>query len=72
MNNEVCFFNESLLNSKECFDDVYKLASSFYKNIPVKEKVILWSQFVGEWTSESLSFIGHDDLVIAISKADYQ
>jgi hypothetical protein len=67
---EVFFFNEGLINSKDCFNDIYELASTFYKNIPVKEKVILWSRFVGEWTSESLSFIGHDDLVMAISKED--
>lgn len=66
--NEVCFFDEGLLNSTECFEEIYKLTSIFFKNIPVKEKVILWSKFVGEWTSESLSFIKHEDLVIAISK----
>lgn len=66
--NEVYFFNEGILNSKECFEEVYDLASTFYKNIPVKEKVFLWSQFVGEWTSESVTFIGHEDLVQAISK----
>lgn len=65
---EVRFFNETLLNSKECFDEIYELASIFYKNIPVKDKIVMWSQFVGEWTSESINFIGHEDLVQSISK----
>lgn len=66
--NEVLFFNGGLLLSTDCFDEIYELAAAFYKNIPVKDKVVLWSQFVGEWTSESLGFIGHEDLVLAISK----
>lgn len=66
--NKVCFFNEGLLNSIECFDDIFEIAASFYNNIPIKEKVVLWSQFVCEWTTESLNFIGHEDLVKHISK----
>ncbi len=66
--NEICFFDESLLNSTESFDEIYELASLFYDNIPVKAKVIQWSQFVCEWTNDNLNFIGHDDLVSVISK----
>lgn len=66
--NEVSFFNQGLLDSVKCFDEIFEIATTFYNNIPIKEKVVLWSQYVCEWTSESLSFIGHEDLVEAISK----
>ncbi|MBK8953373.1 MAG: hypothetical protein IPM85_15030, partial [Chitinophagaceae bacterium] len=66
--NEVLFFNGGLYTVRIVLMRVYELAAAFHKNIPVKDKVVLWSQFVGEWTSESLGFIGHEDLVLAISK----
>ncbi len=66
--NEVCFLDEELLNDAESFDDFYTLVSMFYNNIPTKEKIVLWSRFVGEWTSESTDFIKHKDLVDKISK----
>ena len=65
--NEVCFFNEELLNNTEYFDDIYTLVSTFYNNIPTKDKVILWSKFASEWTNEKNEFIGHKDLVEKIS-----
>lgn len=66
--NEVCFFDEELLNNIEYFDDIYTLASTFYNNIPTKDKIILWSKFTSEWTNERSEFIGHKDLVEKISK----
>ncbi|MCG6191442.1 sacsin N-terminal ATP-binding-like domain-containing protein [Maribellus maritimus] len=70
--NEVCFFDGELLNNIEYFDDIYTLVSTFYSNIPTKDKVILWSKFASEWTNEKESeragFIGHKDLVEKISK----
>lgn len=66
--NEVCFFDQELLNNTEYFDDIYALVSTFYDNIPTKDKVILWSKFAGEWTNEKTEFIGHKDLVEKISK----
>lgn len=65
--NEVCFFDEELLNNTEYFDDIYTLVSTFYNNIPTKDKVILWSKFASEWTNEKNEFIGHKDLVEKIS-----
>lgn len=70
--NEICFFDEELLNNTEYFDDIYTLVSTFYSNIPTKDKVILWSKFASEWTNkkecERTEFIGHKDLVEKISK----
>lgn len=66
--NEVCFFDEELLNSTEYFDDIYTLVSLFYNNIPTKDKIVLWSKFASEWTNENTKFIGHKDLVEKISK----
>lgn len=66
--NEVCFFDQELLNNTEYFDDIYTLVSTFYNNIPTKDKVILWSKFASEWTNEKTEFIGHKDLVEQISK----
>ncbi|MCT3668206.1 sacsin N-terminal ATP-binding-like domain-containing protein [Elizabethkingia anophelis] len=66
--NEVCFFDEELLNNTEYFDDIYTLVSSFYNNIPTKGKIILWSKFVSEWTSDNTDFIGHKKLIEKISK----
>jgi hypothetical protein len=37
--NEVYFFDEELLSNNECFDDIYTLVSTFYSNIPTKDKV---------------------------------
>lgn len=65
--NEVCFFDKELLNNKKYFDDIYTLVSTFYSNIPTKDKVVLWSKFVSEWTNENTKFIGHKDLVEKIS-----
>ncbi len=65
--NEVCFFDEQLLNKIEYFDDIYTLVSTFYSNIPTKDNVVLWSKFAGEWTNEDIKFIGHKDLVEKIS-----
>ena len=66
--NEVCFFAEELLINTEYFDDIYTLASTFYSNIPTKDKVVLWSKFASEWTNKNTEFIGHQDLVEKISK----
>ncbi len=66
--NEVCFFDEELLNKTEYFDDIYILVSTFYNNIPIKDKVVLWSKFACEWANENTVFIGHKDLVEKISK----
>jgi len=70
--NEVYFFDEELLSNNECFDDIYTLVSTFYSNIPTKDKVFLWSKFAGEWTNEKtnekVEFIGHKNLVEKISK----
>lgn len=66
--NEVCFFAEELLINTEYFDDVYTLISTFYSNIPTKDKVVLWSKFASEWTNENTDFVGHQDLVEKISQ----
>lgn len=66
--NQVCFFAEELLINPEYFDDVYTLVSTFYSNIPTKEKVALWSRFASEWTNENTDFVGHQDLVEKIAK----
>ncbi|MEG1199955.1 MAG: DUF3883 domain-containing protein [Algoriella sp.] len=68
--NQVYFFNEELLNNTEYFYDIYTLVSTFYNNIPIKEKIVLWSKFASEWTNEKTKadFIGHKDLVDKISK----
>lgn len=66
--NEVCFFDEELLNNTEYFDDIYTLVSIFYNDIPTKDKVVLWSKFASEWTNKNTKFIGHKDLVEKISK----
>jgi hypothetical protein len=66
--NEVCFLDEELLSKPEYFEDTYNLISAFYENIPIKEKVILWSKFASEWDNENTKFIGHKNLVELISK----
>lgn len=66
--NEVYFFDEELLNNIEYFEDIYTLVSTFYNNIPTKNKVILWSKFASEWTNEDTKFIRHQDLIEKISK----
>lgn len=66
--NEVCFFDEELLNKTEYFDDIYILVSTFYNNIPIKDKVVLWSKFACEWANENTEFIGHKNLIEKISK----
>lgn len=66
--NKVCFFDKELLKKTEYFEDIYTLASTFYNNIPTKDKVVLWSKFADEWTNENTEFIGHKDLVKKISK----
>lgn len=70
--NQVYFFDEELLNNTEFFYDIYTLVSTFYNNIPIKEKIVLWSKFASEWTNEKTKgkadFIGHKDLVEKISK----
>jgi hypothetical protein len=66
--NEVVFFNQELLDSEEAFEEIYQLASLFYNNLPVKDKVVLWSKFVSKWTTKDIKFISHEDLVVAISK----
>lgn len=70
--NEVYFFDEELLGNNEYFDDIYTLVSTFYSNIPTKDKVFLWSKFAGEWTNDKTNerpeFIGHKNLVDKISK----
>jgi len=65
--NEVYFLDKELIDT-ECFDDIYSLVSMFYQNIPTKEKVILWSKFVSEWTDENIKFIGHQNLIEKISE----
>jgi hypothetical protein len=66
--NQVCFFAEELLINPEYFDDVYTLVSTFYSNIPTKDKVTLWSKFASEWTNQNTDFVGHQDLVEKIAK----
>ncbi len=66
--NELYYLDEDLLKNIDCFDEIYELAFTFYQNIPVKEKIVLWSKYVSEWTSDRHDFIGHEDLVKAISK----
>lgn len=66
--NDTCFYDEELLNCTEHFDDIYLLTSKFFKNIPVKNKIELWSEYVSEWTNDTINFIGHEDLVLSISK----
>ena len=31
--NEICFFNQELIESSEVFEEIYEIASIFYKNI---------------------------------------
>lgn len=70
--NEVYFLDDELISNKEYFDDIYTLVSAFYSNIPTKDKIVLWSKFVGEWTNENSNekakFIGHKNLAEKISK----
>lgn len=66
--NQVYFFDEELLKNTEYFNDIYTLISTFYSNIPTKDKVALWSKFANEWTNEKNDLIGHKDLVEKISK----
>jgi hypothetical protein len=66
--NEVYFFSEALLNNEEYSSNIYKLVEVFYKNIPIREKVGLWSKFASEWTNENIKFIGDQDLIREISK----
>lgn len=67
---EIVFFDQDLLNSPTIFDEIYELASMFYSNIPVKNKIDLWSRFVREWTNEDVYFISHQDLIESISGKD--
>lgn len=64
---EVYFFEEELLSNEEYFNETYSIVSAFYKDIPVKEKVSMWSEFVTEWANESINFINHEDVVERIS-----
>ncbi|MFD1139912.1 sacsin N-terminal ATP-binding-like domain-containing protein [Larkinella insperata] len=66
--NEIYFLKEELLTNTEYFNDIYALISIFYNNIPVKEKIFLWSKFSSEWESENVRFIGHQDLINAIAQ----
>ena len=65
---EICFYGQDLLDSTPVHDEVYELVSTFYTNIPVKNKIVLWSRFVCEWTNEDVKFIDHEELVSAISE----
>jgi hypothetical protein len=65
---EVSFFAQELILNTEFFDDIYTLASTFFSNIPTKDKVVLWSKFANEWTNENTEFIDNQDLVEKISK----
>lgn len=65
---ETYFFNQDLIESSDVFDEIYEIASIFYKNIPIKDNIILWSKFVGEWSNDDVKLISHHDLVLAISK----
>ena len=64
---ETYFLNQDLLESLDVFDEIYEIASIFYQNIPVKDNIILWSKFVGEWANDDVKLISHQDLVSAIS-----
>jgi hypothetical protein len=65
---EACFFKAEILNSITCFEEIYEIASTFKDNLPVKNKIALWSQFVNDWTNENIKLIGHEDLVSFISE----
>ena len=64
---ETFFFNQDLLESSDVFVEIYDIASIFYENIPVKDNIVLWSKFVGEWANDDVELISHQDLVLAIS-----
>lgn len=65
---EIVFFGQDLQNSAAVFDEVYELAIKFHDNLPVKDKISLWSKYVSEWTNENVEFINHTDLLASISK----
>lgn len=67
---DVWFLDEELFLDKEVVDDIYKLVSIFYTNIPKKDKCQLWSNYVKEWDDDDVKFITHEDLVKAISDED--
>lgn len=65
--NRVLFLDEELFSNKADFDNVFNLISIFYKNIPVRQKCEHWTNYVQKWGDDDIHFIGHEDLVKAIS-----
>lgn len=64
---EVGFFADELLSKPEYFDAIHTLVSGFYTEIPLKEKISMWSRFAMEWGDTATTFIGHGDLVKKIA-----
>lgn len=68
--NKVCFFEQEILDSRLCFDEIYEITSKFKDNLPIRSSVEMWSEYANEWTSEDLVFIGHQNIVEYISEQE--
>lgn len=68
--NQVYFLDAELLNKDVPFDEVYELLSIFYKNIPSKETIIIWSSFMSTWGEGKIDFLGNSDITNHISSKE--
>ena len=61
------FFAQELFENTNVFEEIYELAHLFYPNLPVKDKIVLWSNYVREWSDEHVDFITYEDLIEKIA-----
>ncbi|WP_233900846.1 sacsin N-terminal ATP-binding-like domain-containing protein [Tenacibaculum piscium] len=65
---DIYFFDEELFSDPSVFDDIYKLVSQFYKEIPRKEKCEKWTTYLTKWDNNKVNYISHKELINCISK----
>lgn len=68
--NEVCFFEQEILENINCFNEIYEITSKFKDNLPISSSVQMWSEYANEWSNESLIFVGHKNIVEYISEQE--
>ena len=68
--NEVCFFEQEILDNGSCLDEIYEITSKFKNSLPLGSSVEMWSEYANEWANDSLIFVGHDNIVEYISEQE--
>lgn len=54
---ETLFFSNELLYDEDYFNSIYAIVSLFWQNIPKKEIVKKWTEYVSQWEDEDIKFI---------------